>query len=727
MTLSNDFPVFTIDHNSPHLEEVIRLWRIYSDTLGHFPKGAFDDHAKKRQIIVALNDKATLVGYLMYRQTQRTISIVHLCIDQQNRGQGLAKRLFAHLRTLSGHAEDIRLTCRRDYEANSIWPRLGFQPVYEKPGRGSERKLLTIWRYELQRPPLLAAMYKTQALQKISAVVDANVFYDLQDMGNEETNGLTADFVDEAINLCITGEMSVEIHRHEDPQERQRRRGFLQEFEQVVAPDEAMDGIFSQLKGYHPRSSLSDRDRSDLRHLAHAIGGSASLFITRDDTLLGLSERVHAEYGINILRPCDVVIRLDEIRREDAYRPQRLSGSGFKIARIQTGEYEHIVSLIREPTAAGKNEVATKLRRALSRPVDNECFLVKNHGDESLAVYCMDYSATEKVDVSVLRLLAKNSLSNTLARGLLDAIVNEARRRNVDIITVSVENLQSDFVEALREASFLGTKPPIKLCIPVVDTCNGIAQRIHQMAAEHADVKEVATDIATALEHLDGELSPFQVVETEKLLWPAKIIDERVSNFIVPIRAKWAQELFDTDLARQTLFGAHRPELIFNTENVFYRAARPRVMKAPARVLWYVSRDGKYQGAQSVRACSYVDEVLIGKPKELFRQFRRLGVYRWEDVFELTEQNLDGELMAFRFSRTELFHRPVDWHTLQQVLRRTKGRGSQIQSPESISSQTFLELYRLGTQRHNDAATQHDSPFNSTAFRREDLRTHQDR
>jgi len=141
-------------------------------------------------------------------------------------------------------------------------------------------------------------------------------------------------------------------------------------------------------------------------------------------------------------------------------------------------------------------------------------------------------------------------------------------------------------------------------------------------------------------------------------LQPAKITDADIPAFIVPVRAEWAMSLFDSEIASQDLFGAVKPGLMFNTENVYYRSARPKVLSAPARILWYVKK-GDYHGVMSIRACSYLNEVVIDKPKTLYSRFQGLGVYEWKDVFELAGGNPDQKIMAFRFSNTELFDEPI--------------------------------------------------------------------
>jgi len=51
----------------------------------------------------------------------------------------------------------------------------------------------------------------------------------------------------------------------------------------------------------------------------------------------------------------------------------------------------------------------------------------------------------------------------------------------------------------------------------------------------------------------------------------------------------------------------------------------------------------------SVKACSRLEEAIIGKPKELFRRFKRLGVYEWKDVSKLLRKT-----SRMKFSHSDL-------------------------------------------------------------------------
>jgi hypothetical protein len=79
--------------------------------------------------------------------------------------------------------------------------------------------------------------------------------------------------------------------------------------------------------------------------------------------------------------------------------------------------------------------------------------------------------------------------------------------------------------------------------------------------------------------------------------------------------------------------------------------------------------EGKGKGyceVESVRACSYLDEVVAGKPKELYQRFQRLGVYKFRDLENLNPDK-DGNIMAIRFSDIELFENPVNLKQIQEI------------------------------------------------------------
>jgi hypothetical protein len=98
----------------------------------------------------------------------------------------------------------------------------------------------------------------------------------------------------------------------------------------------------------------------------------------------------------------------------------------------------------------------------------------------------------------------------------------------------------------------------------------------------------------------------------------------------------------------------------------------------------------------ALRANSYIDEVVVDGPKAVFRRFRRLGIYSWNEVFKTAEFDLSKQVMAFQFSKTELFRNPLTWECLQGILLKHRGKKNPLVAPVEIPEDCFLELYRLG-------------------------------
>ena len=91
-----------------------------------------------------------------------------------------------------------------------------------------------------------------------------------------------------------------------------------------------------------------------------------------------------------------------------------------------------------------------------------------------------------------------------------------------------------------------------------------------------------------------------------------------------------------------------------------------------------------------IKATSCLREVVHDSAKSLFGQFRRLGVYEWRDLMATAKQNKAAELMALRFSHTELFPRPVDLANLPSF-----GIKAHFMGPRQITAVQFEQIYRF--------------------------------
>lgn len=236
-----------IDENSPFLAKVKDLGRKNRKTLGFFPEGAFEEYAAKGNVLIA-REKGDFLGYLLYRVALRkgiwpVGVIVHLCVDDAHRNRGIARALVEKLRNITKEKFlRLELRCRRDFKANNLWPRIGFKYADEVRGRG--RKPIVIWEMEFRKLPLMDLMEQREYEKKFRAVIDANVFYRLQDpvtecpindrLLSEEAKALQEYWLPDDVSLLITGEMFNEIERNNDPIERRKRLNFSRRFGKIT-------------------------------------------------------------------------------------------------------------------------------------------------------------------------------------------------------------------------------------------------------------------------------------------------------------------------------------------------------------------------------------------------------------------------------------------------------------------------------------------------------------
>lgn len=694
--------IFAIDEISPYLQEVIELGSANANTLGFLPRGAFVKYAADNQILVALDKERKIIGYLLYATSskEKLAYIVHLCVEQSSRRKGVAKALFEELKTVTKDAyRGIRVRCRRDYEESAVWPKIGFIAVHEIPGRSKHGTTLTVWWFDHGHPTLFSYADQQRTESKLKVAIDANVFFQLQDPlnpSNEESQSLLADWLQENVELCVTNEILNEIDRHSDKSARKQGRAFESTFSRLISTDDEFQKVKEDLRDFFPEQ-MSTSDESDLRQLAWAICAGVQFFITRDGELLNKESHIYDNFGIHIIRPADLVINQDQLVRETEYQPARLAGSRVKIERVHPGQTSFLEDAFRAPQEETKAELRKKLHLFLADPHTFETDIVQSAG-RPLALIVHGRQNQQQLEIPIFRVV-RDTLSATLARHLVLRSVLVSSREERVLTKITDSHLSNDVVDTLREMGFVFTCDFwIKANLPVVETVNGAVSRLSSLSVDFPQLRKYFQQIADTLTTAYSISNIKTMLQIERFLWPAKFTDIDIPAFVVPIRPEWAMHLFDPHIASQDLFGGE-PSLIFNVENVYYRSNRPKVLAAPARILWYVSRGrGKFQGTMAIRASSYLDEVVIGAPKPLFSQFRRLGVYRWEDVFNIAKDRTNQEIMAFRFSNTEVFSNPISRNELQEIWKEETGGMFHLQTPIAIPKDRFFRIYKLGVR-----------------------------
>lgn len=673
----------TVRRDTAAFEEVIDLHGLNRRLLGFFPRGAFEDYARREGILAAVGADGRVLGYIAVRVSGGWTHIAHLCVAESLRRSSIAKDLIEHVASATGKHQHLglRLKCRRDYEANKFWPTVNFVARGQKPGRGAKPSELTVWIRRNSEVPDLFSLAGYDDPERRLAVLDANTFFDLgheDDLSDalpehvKESLQLCAGWLQDAVELCIVSEIFCEIDRRDNTAERRLQRERTNGFRELSFEEGEADGNFSRLKtilGWH---KPKPQQRSDMLQIARAAAAHAEFFVTRDDDLLKASAQIAEDLTILILRPSALLTSIDEQGRGGLYSPSRLSGSSISVKSPTEGDMTRVLGAF-----LGRNpqEPLHKFR-ALTRRVmaesagcaDRLVQLVSDNLNNPVLLIAYRSLPQGAIEVELLRTSA-HRLSSTAIRHFILSVIQKAADLGGRRITIIDEQLSVVTRKALVDLHFIQESHQwIRILHPEI-ICLEVLEQTLGIAAPHGDWTEA------------------DVVSLEDRLWPLKIRGKEIPCVVVTINDHWAAKLFDSELARRELFAVD-PHRVLNRENVFYRHKDKWPKSTPKRILWYVSRTNTF------RACSRLLNVERAPAFELFRRYERLGVYAWEDVIRTTRRNPHGTLMALHFTDTELFDQPVPLN-----FGRNMGVGKMVAGPQPISEEQFLQIYAAGLTR----------------------------
>lgn len=670
------------------MPQVRTLWRANSRTLGFLPEGAFEDALRAKHLIVAVNAEEALIGYILYRVSRSRCTIVHMCISPQGRRKGVAKLLNDRLReeTKAQGLLGIGLYCRRDYDLSGFWSRLGYIPFLEKEGRSISGSDLTYWWLDHHQPDLFSTPTGTDSFaERTLVVIDANVFIRMhQEDGGEvmlSAKALAADWLHDQVEICVTEELFVEIDRSESKERRTQSRTWALQHRCLSPARPEIEAAEAALRKHIRIEDLVlESDISDFNHLSRALAAGAPYFVTLDVAFLARTADLPVDIGIEVMDPATFVLRLDELRRKTEYAPTRVSGSQIQTRLVRDCDREDLeVTFQAARDGESRPQMSAKLRTYLSAPdrYKTRCIICPQSGYVGLIVSTS--MPDGELNVPMLR-FSRTGIGPTVARKILSDLVSGDDY--IQRINVTDLHVGAHAHNALVESGFIKAK-------------DGSWSRIKMSGFRSADeIYLCVNDPSITIPCNFGVQAPAMSVDvafrTEAAIWPGKLSNSPLPTFVVSIHPSYAMSLFDSGLAGADLLGASTG-LAMACEKVYYRANQKCGLIAPARILWYVKQKKDQDGTMCVRACSLLDEVLVDTPKNLYRQFKRLGVYQWRDVAALVKDPSRDLIMAFRFSHTELFKYPISLGTIKGL-----GVKAPLQSPARVSSSLYETIYKMG-------------------------------
>jgi GNAT superfamily N-acetyltransferase len=704
---TDDIYTEIIDQNSPYLETVINLGDANNKTLGFFPKGAFIEHAVKKTIIVAVSPQKECIGYLLYKTKERhnkRIRLVHLCISENWRKKGIPEKLVNHLKKITDtdkQYEGIGLTCRRDFNLDHFWQKLGFIPRFDKAAK-TEGKENTYWWFDYGHPNLLSILNETNRESKLSVVIDAPIFFEIAEEQdnpeNKDSKSLMSDWLQSEVDLSLVDEISNQINNITNSEQRKKLMTFSTHFS-LLDVGQKNNNSQNELAIFLKSKNI-DLDNYNFRYLQKILASETYIFVTQNQQILQFKDEFYDQFKLSILSPLELIFQIDEIRSKTEYQPIRMAGMSITKVPVQWGKEDLQTIFLSKANKEKKAEFIQKIKRFLTDKDKFECWnILENKNKIALLVY--DKHKSDELEIPIIRVLDDHPIADTIIGHLIynSILDNLKERRNFTRITDSC--LSEKTTKAIKkDSTFIQVSNGwLRANLFIADTALQLSDHLNIIAQTSSEDFNFCVKIANLLSSDNILQETKTLFEIEKLLFPAKIFDADIHTFIIPIKPEWAKNLFDYNLANQALFGASKIDLALNTEAVYYKSKSvPKTLKpgVSGRIIWYVSKDKDkgYQDISSIRAVSRLDEVVLGKPQELFRRFQNLGIYQWNDVLDVAGGDPEKEIMAIKFSHTELLKLPIPLNEVQEVLENK----FTMQSAYYVSKEKFAILYCRGNQ-----------------------------
>ncbi len=661
---------------------MLRLLKQAKGTVGFLTDEAVEQRILKGTLLVALVEEE-IIGYLLYDLPADTVTIRQLVVTSKVRDTGAARAMVEELvsryQTLR---RDIRLTCRRDYEANEVWHRLGFSPRSERRGRGKTGKVLTLWSRSFGRPDLFSLARETDG--RPIAALDTNLLIRGSDLDPEVVEHLLSDWVRAEVMFGFIDHSLVEINGKEEGEVRRRHIHYASGFEDLRYPSDIAETLRSAvLDALGPAASPHI---DDILLATRAAAAGARWFVTEDIPFRVRCAVVLKNIAdIDLISISEMVMAADLLVRGELYQGRHLQGTDIEVREVTTGDLDDIARIFLNQRAGETLKVWRKYLHSLATDVARtHLYLFCDNGDP---VALGAVTLGDILDVPVCR-VRRGREEPTMARQLLGWLRDQCLEMGASAIQITDEHSGQWIDSRCAAEGFLPDQRPTAVPMRGAITIAGVGA---VLAAPPLGTR-LNPKHAEALVQLTP--SPAAAHSVESVFHPVIVTGAGLPTIRVPIILNYAIELFDHALSEGRLWGRER-SVALRREHVYFRTPTvPSLLTAPARLLWQVTGDRRYGGG-TLRAWSLLDETVIGDVDQLISRFSHLGVL---DRIEILRMARAGRVMALRFSHTTVFPRPISLAEYRDVMAELEpGVGIASVGPQPVSEQVFVRLATVAT------------------------------
>jgi hypothetical protein len=405
-----------------------------------------------------------------------------------------------------------------------------------------------------------------------------------------------------------------------------------------------------------------------------------------------LALKIEISLGLRVLSISDLSRGISSKIQAFQYSPFSVTNS-FSIRDFSELEAKKSIALITKSTIEEEKCIQI-LDEAVSFCLQKDRYVSKGIFDEygrlQSYIICDNRSDLEfKIEQFFC---ANSSIGVTTAQYLISYALKLSIKSGAQFTRILKHSDFELFIRLLEDNLFFHKSTWIRAHFTGCTDVNSLLNKAKNISRKNIDYS-FCDIVSRPLQSPDIQQDILSLSTLEKIFWPVKFIDAQFENYVIPIEPRWAKELFDEELASQTLLGNDK-YLLFNSESVYYKSKFGSLPSTNSRILWYVSGSSKssrgFSYVKSIRACSIVSEVMRGLPQDLFDRYKHLGVYSLTDLEKLAGKQ--GEIVAIRFGNTEIFDHPVPLDKVQYILRNK----ATFTSLFSVKNSSFIEIYKEG-------------------------------
>ncbi len=676
------------------LDAVKALYRTQKAFLGFYPDGAFEQRATSNQIYVAWLD-GTAVGYVAFSTNRRyEVRIAHLCVSPEYRRRGFAKRLIDSLVDAHPAHARIRLNCRSDYPAADAWRGLKFSEVRRFPGKKLDGSELIAFIFPINETPLFDRI-EDDPLPVV--ICDTNVVIDIEDPDrphHRSSTGLLVDWLVDEIDLRVTSEVFADLDRQNEPLRSEMTSAVKERWIQASANDSDTAEALQEVRRIMGPPK-DDSSASDQMHIAVAVTIEAAALVTRDGPVLKFRDEILSSLGLRMLSPPEFITEYDSVLNSHRYQYRELSRSGIERTRVVTVEEFDLDLFLDQEGGERMRTFKAELNEMLANPREWEIYRVSSKSNPNIALIAIRILGDGGREVYRLRLNRKLSgrrFGRVLAEYFADQPLGAWRSGERRTVTVTDPQASPMINDAFARRGWMQADGKWwRLSLPGSWTHPDLSRELDRLNASSMLPTDVVSQFSQAVQTDHNVIgNEGETQRLEELIHPGKVTFGELPTWVIPIRARWAQELFDFRLWDRGLFDPDT-SLVINPDSAYYKRPRNSPTSSHGRILWYVSGD-RSRGGGCIRACSALTRLVTGTAKNLFREFQRFGVYEWHHILEFFG-HADAAGVAIQFTRTELLENPMSRDDVNRILR-SHGMGTQMfPSAVKIPDAAFHEIY----------------------------------